>query len=376
MTWRRDCRHFVGDRPCRPHKLTGVLCDACDQYAPGGRRILIVKLAAVGDVLRSTAILRGVRDAFGPCTISWVTQRNAVGLFAGNREVDRVIPFDGALPLPLASEEFDLVLNLDAAPDSCALASAARASARRGFALGADGKPMPLHAEAEPWFEMGLLDAKKRDNHRSYQALMFDILGITPRDPELILELSAEERAFGDGFLHRHGLKRGDPIVGLNTGAGGRWPLKKWTVAGYRALIDRLHEHGASVVLLGGPDEAARNRELRQGREHKVIDAGCDNTLRQFAALVDTIAVMVSGDTLAMHIAIARRKHLVVMFGPTSADEIELYGRGEKIQSTQMDCLCCYLTACDKDPNCMNTIAEQTVFDATVRMLARARSAE
>ena len=376
MNWRRDCRHFAGDRPCRPHKQTGVLCDDCEHYLPGGRRVLVVKLAAVGDVLRSTSILRGLREAYGPCTITWVTMKNAVALFGANPEVDRVIPFDGAsLPLALATETFDLVVNLDAAQESCALASAARAGERKGFGLADDGRSTPLHKEAEPWFEMGLLDARKRENQRTYQGLMFDILGITPSDPELILELTDDEFAHGAAFAQRHGLDGAAPVVGLNTGAGGRWPLKKWTLDGYRALIDRLADDGAKVVLLGGPEEAARNQELRRGRESKVIDAGCDNTLRQFAALVDQVDVMVSGDTLAMHIAIARRKRMVVMFGPTSAAEIELYGRGEKITSTEMDCLCCYLTSCDKDPNCMNTIPVERVHDAVRRQIAAAAGA-
>lgn len=374
MSWRRDCRHFVGDRPCRPHKVHGVHCDACEHYLPGTTRIAIVKLAAAGDVLRSTSILKSLRAAEGPCMITWITKPAAVPLFGENREVDRVLRFDGALPVELVAEEFDLVVNLDAAPDSCAIATAIRAKRRIGFGLGDDGKPMPLHPEAERWYGMGLSDGIKKQNTETYQALMFEILSVPMGDHELIFELNDEERARAASWARQNGLAQGAPIVGLNTGAGGRWPLKKWTLEGYRALIDRLADHGAKVLLLGGPEEADRNRELRSGREGKVLDVGCDNPLRDFAALVDLVDVMVTGDTLAMHIAIARRKQLVVMFGPTSAAEIELYGRGEKIVSTDLDCLCCYLTACDKDPNCMNTISVDTVFAATARMLEQAAS--
>lgn len=375
MSWRRDCRHFVGDRPCRPHKLHGVHCDACEHYLPGPTRIAIVKLAAVGDVLRTTSILRGLREAEGPATITWITKPGAAPLFTANPEVDRVLRFDGSLPVELAAETFDLVVNLDAAPDSCAIATAIRADRRRGFGLGPDAKPVPLHPEAERWFEMGLSDGRKKENDRTYQALMFEMLGITPSDPELILELTAAERAAARTWGDANGLAGAREVVGLNTGAGGRWPLKKWTLEGYQALIDRLAARGAKVVLLGGPEEAERNAALRRGREDKVVDAGCDNSLREFAAKVDRVDVMVTGDTLAMHVAIARRKHLVVMFGPTSAAEIELYGRGEKIVSAEMDCLCCYLTACDKDPNCMNTIGVDEVFGAATRMLDAAKAA-
>lgn len=381
MDWRRDCRHFVGDRPCAPHKRTGVVCATCTEYLPGGRSIAIVKLAAVGDVLRTTSILRGVRATYGPCTITWITAPGAVPLFGANREVDRVVAFDGGLPLVLAVEEFDLVLNLDAAPDSCQLAAAMRARERKGFTLGPDRKPIPLSPEAARWFEMGLSDAEKKRNGRTYQDIMFEIAGIrpdlAPADREMILELKDDERAFAAALRDKLGVAPGRPIVGLNTGAGGRWPLKKWTLEGYRGLIDRLaKQQNALVLLLGGPEEAERNRELAAGREDRVVDTGTKNSLRQFASLVDLCDVVVTGDTLAMHVAIARRKHVVVLFGPTSAAEIDVYGRGEKLASTAMDCLCCYLTACEKDPNCMNTIGVDTVHAAAVRMLEAARRAE
>ena len=51
-----DCRFFLGDRPCVWHKLSGVLC-TCEHYEPVEERLLLVKLDAMGDVLRSTALL-------------------------------------------------------------------------------------------------------------------------------------------------------------------------------------------------------------------------------------------------------------------------------------------------------------------------------
>ena len=55
MILQPDCRHFPGDRPCRFNKASGQLCDGCPHYATAGQRILIIKLAALGDVVELQA---------------------------------------------------------------------------------------------------------------------------------------------------------------------------------------------------------------------------------------------------------------------------------------------------------------------------------
>jgi len=59
-----DCRHVRWDRPCAPHKLRGKSCAGCDEYEPVARRVLVVKLAATGDVLRTTAFLPAIHAAW------------------------------------------------------------------------------------------------------------------------------------------------------------------------------------------------------------------------------------------------------------------------------------------------------------------------
>jgi heptosyltransferase-2 len=83
--------------------------------------------------------------------------------------------------------------------------------------------------------------------------------------------------------------------------------------------------------------------------------------------------VVVTGDTLAMHLSLALGRRTVVLFGPTSASEIELYGLGEKVVP-DMTCLSCYKTSCDFIPNCMDLISTGMVEQALVRQLAIRRS--
>src|SRR5439155_11225923 len=152
-------------------------------------------------------------------------------------------------------------------------------------------------------------------------------------------------------------------------------PLKQWREDGYLELIARVsRREDVQFLLLGGPAEQERNDRLKRAADVPLLDPGCDNTVRHFAALMSHTNVIVTGDTLAMHLALALGKRTVVLFGPTSAAEIELYGLGEKIVPS-MSCLSCYKTSCDFVPNCMDLISTDMVERALVRQLACARPA-
>jgi heptosyltransferase-2 len=367
---RRDCRHFRGDRPCEPHKATGVACDEnCPQYDPRTARVLVVKLAAPGDVLRTTTILPALEDALGRPEIVWVTGEQALPLLEGNGRIHRVVPFRGSLPVEIATAEFDLLLNPDAAPDAAALASAARAGEKRGIGLDAAGRPYPFNPEAEEWLLLGLDDARKKANRRPYPEIVHGMFRLPPPRTGPLLFLGEEERAYAAALARTLGVDGRRPVVGLNTGAGSRWQYKKWEAAGFRDLARGLAARGLTVLLLGGPEEVERNRALARETAGAAIDAGCGHALRHFAAIVGLCDCLVTGDTLALHLACALGVPAVALFGPTSAAEVDLRGRGEKVVSDAVDCLVCYKTRCDFDPHCMNTIPASRVEAAVLRQL-------
>jgi heptosyltransferase-2 len=99
------------------------------------------------------------------------------------------------------------------------------------------------------------------------------------------------------------------------------------------------------------------------------IDSGGHRTLAQFARLVAACDLVVTGDTLGMHLAIAARVPTVVLFGSTCPQEIELYGRGERIV-TPIGCHPCYLRTCAITPSCQDLIRPDVVLAACRRVLA------
>lgn len=363
-----DCRWFIGDRPCVWHKRESVVC-RCEYYDRVEERLLIVKLDAMGDVLRSTALLPPLAEVHPRAAITWITKKESVPLLQRNPYVTEILSLGPETVAHLQATTFDRVINLDASKTSAALASAAQATRKDGFVLDPRGYIQPTNDAARRWLETGIFDDIKRQGTETYQNHMAAILGLSGRRHQYVFDLGTDERAAAKRHLQSMGVDLNRPIIGLNTGASDRWPLKQWREDGYVELITRLaRRDGVQLMLLGGPGERERNTRLQTASGVKLFDPGCDNPVRHFAAILGHCDVVVTGDTLAMHLALALGRRAVVLFGPTNAAEIDLYGLGEKV-APDMTCLSCYKTSCDFMPNCMDLISTDMVERAVVRHL-------
>ncbi len=356
-----DCRHFLGDRPCLLHKAEGVTCSDCGYYRPVEKRILIIKLGAMGDVLRTTSILPALGKHFKSPHVTWITRKESLALLEKNPFLDSVLETNGEGLARLQVETFDLVINPETSKESSALASIAKGKRKKGFGLSPKGVVYPFDAMAEELLTLGLFDDLKKRNKKTYEQLVCSLSDIPYGPTPPLFYLSEDEKRDGQEFLTGKTLRK-RPVVGLNTGGGTRWPLKRWTTEGFINLGKRLSSRlGVQVLLFGGPSEVEINRKISAKAGRGVIDTGCFNPPRQFATLLNLCDVVVTGDSLALHIGLALHKRMVVLLGPTSETEIDLYGLGKKI-TAEMDCLCCYRQVCDQSPNCMESIPVETVY--------------
>ena len=369
MILKTDCKHFPGDKPCKPNKLENKKCDDCEYYSPIKFKILIIKLDAIGDVLRTTSILSALKEKYPDSHITWLTRQNAKDIFINNDLVDNVLTFESLdLISRLSIEVFDLLIHPDASPVSSSLATITKAKVKKGFVLNQLGQVTPVDKDAIEWLEMGAFDEFKKKNKKTYQQIIHEIAGLNFDKGEIIINLTADELAFKKQFYITHNLKKYKTIIGLNTGASKRWQLKQWRFDGFKELISKLQRNkDIGILLFGGEDEVDRNNELIK-LFPTLVDTGSNNSLRQFFSLMDIPHIILTGDTLALHTATALKKNVICFFGPTSSAEIGDYGRVKKI-SPDMDCLVCYKPECDFKPNCMDLISADMIYDAIVEEL-------
>jgi len=351
-----------------------------------GFRILIIKLAALGDVVRTAALLPGLKEVWPSSYITWVTRPGGVRILANHPLIDRLLPFDAETILQLEGEHFDVCLSLDKEPAAAGLAMRVNATCRRGIGLSRYGTVFPLNPECVPYFRLGLDDDLKfRRNTKSYPQLIYEAVGLTYAGQRYRLYPRSENRRAARQRWASFDVAADEVVVGLNTGAGEAFANKTWPEDKFAQLAEILvRQDGYRVALLGGPAEAERNRRIaeacaalrldRQGHQVPGVVNVCAEcrpgppplSELDFVALVARCNVVVTGDTFGMHVAIAQDVPVVALFGPTCPQEVELSAGGEKVCS-MLPCAPCYRRSCRVSPSCMDDISVESVSAAVRR---------
>jgi ADP-heptose:LPS heptosyltransferase len=358
---RTDCIHYLGDRPCRPHVEAGHRC-TCTYFQPTMQRGVIIKLGAAGDVLRSTPLLRALDPVKTGTKILWVTDFPDL---LPTHVCEAVRPTAGTLAR-IAADTWDFCWNLDKDPDACAIAASTKAREYRGYTL-RGGVPYPVDEAAWHKFATGIDNPYSRRNRQSYVEEIFDITGLPFRREEYWLrETTVMARQTAAALLPK------DSAIGLNIGAGKRWPSRIWPMAYWVELIKLLKARGLQPILLGGPEEVEMSARL--------VDAtGCSASgvqpLEIFYAMIERCECVVSAVTMAMHLAIGARTPLVLLNNIFNRHEFELYGRGEIVEPPSR-CDCYYSPVCRTGRKCINEILPEAVLEAVLRSLETAGKAE
>lgn len=351
-----SCRYFRGDSPCRFNKSDGRGCALCRDYSARGEKILIIKAGSAGDVLRTTSVLPALRAKYPNAFLTWIVEGKCCEVLAGNPMIDEVVLYDASAIAFLAAVKFDIAVNLDVTLESAALMSTVKARTKKGFGLDRRGVLSAINTGAVPWLRMSLSDDLKKKNKDTYHDIIHDICGFKRDHARPILVLSDEDKEWAASFAKERGIGVRKKVIGINIGGAGRWQFKSPGSAKWAEIVALISSQaGVDVLLLGGEKEERKYKEILAACPGKTIDTGTNNPFGRFAAIIGLCDVLVTPDTLAMHVGTALGKKIVALFGPTSSSEIELYGSGTKICS-EMDCVSCYRKNCDKKPNCMDLI--------------------
>lgn len=371
---RADCRRFRGDIPCFP----GALCEGCERYEPIGKRILIIKLGALGDVLRTTPILPDLRLEYGPCHITWIVDEPSEPLLRNNPHIDRIVIYGPEAIIRVMVEKFDIVYSLDKHPGASGLATLARADKKTGFVLDSATGNISFSGDSAAYaYRLGLDDELKFGrNTKTYQQMTFEMIGLPWRGQNYILDLPDNMRAVGRSIVENLRFVRSGPVIGLVTGAGDIWPMKRWTVEHFADLADQLVEKlSARVILLGAERDHVRNVEIQTAARIEHPLAPHNMSILEFAGLISACNAIVTGDTAAMHIGLALGVPTVALFGPTSAREVEMYNCGRAV-AAPVECSPCYRSSCAVSPTCMERITVGEVYEAVNALLKKADSGQ
>ncbi|MBN8704311.1 MAG: glycosyltransferase family 9 protein [Bacteroidetes bacterium] len=359
---RFDCRHFRGDIPCKPNKLRDKVCATCDEVDPVTKRILIIKLGAIGDVIRTSPLVQKYRQVYPGCHISWITLSPEV---VPSKTVDKIYKFEFKSVYALTHQKFDIAINLDKDVEACSLLEDVYAIEKYGFTM-QDGHVTVANHLAEHKFITGMFDNISKTNTMNYMEEIFEICGFTFNKEPYVLELNpAYDGIWGDLKSRASGKK----IIGLNTGCGERWLTRLWPEAYWIELIKNIQAAGHFPLLLGGPAEDAQNKKYAEA-----TGAFYPGTfpLQQFFSLTNQCDVILTAVSMMMHIAIGLNIPQVLFVNIFNVHEFELYGKGIIVQP-ETGCDCYFGNSCKRDNHCMNDLPVSKVYSAVEDMIKLGR---
>jgi heptosyltransferase-2 len=331
------------------------------------RRILLVRLSALGDVLLATPAARALRRRFPAAQIDWLIEESYAPLIAASPHVRPIVyrkrtlhaGLIGLMRLrrELERSRYDLIIDLQGKPKTWLLGGAAgrRLSFRRRTlsqaALALLGRDPPLtRSHAVDLYLEALL-----------------ALGVKPDGRGLELALTAPMRA------EAAGLDLKGPVAGLAPGA--RWATKRWPAERYAMLGRELSQRGFPLLLIGGPGDEGTLSAVRRELPGMAIADTMELSVGGVAAAIERCAVLVTGDSGPSHIAAALGTPVVTVFGPTSERRWGPLSERSRVVRVELPCRPCSNHGSASCPEghhrCMLEVEVGAVLEAALELLGK-----
>jgi len=357
-----DCKHFKGAIPCKPNKLRNKVCGNCDEYLKIDKKILIIKLGAIGDVIRSTPLLTKYKSIYPNCHITWITQSPDV---LPKSMIDEIYKMDALNVYKVENTIFDIAINLDKEIEACSMLANVSAKEKYGY-IWKDGHLAAATPAAEHKIVTGLYDNISKENQKNYLEEIFEICHFKFNKEQYLLnfdETLAKKWNEKIASLNKENKK----IIGLNTGCGARWQTRLWPQEYWIDLIKKLQNQGYFPVVLGGPDEDEVNKFYAK-------ETGCfypgHYSLQEFISLTENTHLIVTQVSMMMHIALGLKKPLVLFNNIFNRYEFELYGNGV-IAEPHSGCDCYFGNTCSRTKSCMYDLPVDDVLNHINKLLSK-----
>ncbi len=351
MKYNPDCIYFKGHVPCNPHKQNGYHCEDCPAYTKVSKRILIIKLGAIGDVIRTTPLVVKFKNEFPNCKITWLTWTPDI---LPASKIDEILKWDINSVMYAQNSKWDIAINLDKEKEAGALLNSINATEKYGFTL-KDNEIQPINTIALHKFLTGMFDDVSKSNTKSYLQEIFEICGYIHNGEPYLMDTHDDKGYEWD-------LPEDKKIIGLNTGCGGRWTTRLWTIEKWVNLVKLLkNQHpDAEILLLGGEAENERNKEIQKKTGATYLGYF---SLYEFINLVNQCHLVVTQVTMGMHITLALGKKIVLMNNIFNPHEFDLFGKGEIVQPNKT-CKCFYRGSCVDGISCMEELPPEKIAEA------------
>jgi len=352
------------------------------------RRILVIRLDPIGDLVLSLTVVHTLKRAYPEATIDLLATPTSAKVITIDPHLAGVILYDpnlwrrpGALIksknwrdlrrllAALHARHYDLAISLYG---SWAATLAVLSGAKRRVGYGAESFPgfMTDSVPGRHW------EAGDHLHEVDYCLKLAQAAGATVTPADRVPHLTVDPRAQAEvaQMLAEEGIQSGKLLIACHVcssnGQSKRWPIPYWT-----ALLDRLiREQGAQIVLTGAPNDLPLIERVTNHMQEHAVNLAQKTSLAQLAALLQRANLLITGDSGPMHIASAVGTPLIAVHGPTDPAQSGPVSLNATILHSDIWCSPCYNARTPADcrfftTQCMKNIRPQQVYEAVLSKL-------
>ncbi|MFA3781931.1 glycosyltransferase family 9 protein [Melioribacteraceae bacterium 4301-Me] len=311
------------------------------------RKILIIKLRGIGDVVLSTIVLKNLKRDFPHSEISYLTEKHSAQVLKNLPQLRHVYYFEKLTLLQkvkffllIRYIKFDLILDFYSNPTTALLTFFSGAIYRAGF---------PYKGRKYAYNLYGPIERNK------YHAAMLHLeflkrIGLSANESELLFLLDKNANSFASNLLSNLIIDK-KSLVGICPTGG--WESKKCDPIKLAEIADNLiNKYKINVIILWGPGDESDANEIKHLMKNNAYLAP-KTTILEMAAIIAKCKFVICNDSGPMHISVALDVPVLALFGPT--DPILQGPFGEKhewVNLEELDCIKCNLLKCPKNHEC------------------------
>jgi heptosyltransferase-2 len=345
------------------------------------KRVLVIRLDRLGDVVLSTPVLSALRQHFPHAHIAMMVRPPCVDVVEGHPAVNGVVAYDkagaqrsapatAAFARRLRGEDFDTALVLHPSNRSHWIPWLAGIPVRVGY----DRKC--------GWLLTHRVPHRKQEGAQHEAAYALDLLrvfGIEPPPPRPSIPVHEAAVRQVQALLEAAAVPPSAPLVAVHPSAS--CISKRWMPERFAAVADRLQaEHGVTICLIAGPEDAPIARQVAQAAQRPIVDLAGRLSVAQLAALLRRCRLLVSNDSGPVHVAAAVGTPVVDLFGRNqrglSPARWGPLGPGHVVLHKEVGCVTCLAHNCDINFLCLTEISVEEVYEAAAGILGRSAGHE
>jgi len=322
------------------------------------KRILIVKLSSLGDILHALPAVHCLKNGLN-AEIDWVVHPAYEGLARCFPDVRRVLTFprrgsfsDFSRHARLLREEsYDYILDLQGILKSAFVTRLARGKVRVGPSFQREGAFLLYSA----------LAGEKNKNRHAIEEIMDFVRYFGLPEQKAVFPISVPLQLVSEP----------SPRVALLPFT--RWASKTWPLSSFARVGRELREHlNASIYIMGGVQDKPLAAELGRELGGHVIDMTGKTDLPQLAGLLREMNLVIANDSGPMHLAAAMGASVLALYGPTDPTRTGPCPSNFRVLKGKLRCQPCFLAKCRfRDNSCLLTITPEMVINTVVEMLSK-----